>query len=420
MTADIVKLPTQHRKAKVKPKPFTALQVKNHKEGVLADAHPHRGLRLRANKNGSKTWMYRYKSGAKLKQIKLGSYPGMGLAEARAEFLKQKKLREQNKDPRREAEERKRESERQGFTFAVMVERYLTERTEKDRKEKGAKEVRRLLENDLGSLASRFVVDVAPVEIHDHIRGIAERAPVIALNFRAELGRAWRYAANTGRVSIACPINSDTGGKLRQGKRERNLSIEELKLLLPWMGNYSNAVRDALMLTLYLGLRSGEVCKLRDEWLAKEADGYWLTIPAEEMKKHHSNHRVPLVGTALEIAQERSGEGYWFPSRASPYIRQKVLGVEIYAHSGRSKAKIYVNKSICPVSKWAPNDLRKTARTQLAALGCPFEVAESVLHHRLPGVGGLYNQHDYDAEKREWLTKLGKLFNGLGGVKCCE
>ena len=131
------------------------------------------------------------------------------------------------------------------------------------------------------------------------------------------------------------------------------------------------------------------------------------------MKKDHSDHRVPLGGTALEIALKRSGNGYWFPSRTGYHILQKVLGVEVYAHSGQSDAAIYRHKSICPVSNWAPNDLRKTARTHLAAIGCPFEVAETVLHHRLPGVGGLYNQHRYDAEKRIWLTRLGEHFDAF-------
>jgi hypothetical protein len=122
---------------------------------------------------------------------------------------------------------------------------------------------------------------------------------------------------------------------------------------------------------------------------------------------------VPLVGRALEIANRRKDGGYWFPSRVGGHIAQKVLGVEVYAHSGRSKAKIYSGKAVCPVKDWAPNDLRKTARSHLAALGCPFEVAESVLHHKVPGVGGLYNQHKYLNEKREWLNKLSKHYQTL-------
>jgi integrase len=409
VTANIVRLPRQRRK-QTNTKPLTALKVKNHKVGILADAHPYQGLRLRANKNSTKTWTYRYRSGDKLKQIKLGTYPGMELAEAREALLAQRKLKEQLQDPRMVSRQKKREAEaleeiehKQVFTFTVMAEQYLSERIDKDRKPKGAKEVRRVLNNDLGGLSNFPVNEIEPEDLHDHILTIAERAPDVARVFRAELARAWRYAINVGRTKTACLINSDTGGKLAQGKRERYLDDNELNLLLPWLPNYSRTVEDILMLTLYLGLRSGEACKLCDELLKEESDGWWLVIPASEMKKNHSDHRVPLDGNALRIAKRRAGRGVWFPSRAGGSVQQKILGVEVYAHSGKSKAKIYKHNRICPVSNWAPNDLRKTARSHLAKLGCPFEVAETILHHVIPGVAGRYNLHKYDAERREWL-----------------
>ena len=421
MTADIVRLPTQTRKPS-NGKPLTALKVKNHKSGFLSDAHPYQGLRLRANKNGTKTWMYRYRSGDKLKQLKLGTFPGMELAEAREALIKQRKLKEQHLDPRRVAEQKKIEAKenevllsKEVFTFSVMVEQYLSERIDKCRKPKGAKEVRRLLENDLGGLAALPIEKIEPEDIHEHILAISERAPDVARVFRSELARAWRYAINVGRTKVACLINTDTGGKLTQGKRERHLTGDELKQLLPWMHHYSRTVEDVLTLTLYLGLRSGEVCKLRDEWVTEEDDGWWITIPAAEMKKNHTDHRIPLDGTALKIAKRRSGNGFWFPSRAGGPVKQKVLGVEVYAHSGRSDSPVYQNNPVCPVTNWAPNDLRKTARSHLAALGCPFEVAEPILHHLVSGVGGLYNRHNYDKEKRLWLGKLGDFLDGLGG-----
>ena len=63
-------------------------------------------------------------------------------------------------------------------------------------------------------------------------------------------------------------------------------------------------------------------------------------------------------------------------------------------------------RSRLPVTRWSPHDLRRTSRTLLAAMGCPTEVAESILGHMLPGVLGVYNQHAYDAERVEWLKRL--------------
>ncbi len=166
-------------------------------------------------------------------------------------------------------------------------------------------------------------------------------------------------------------------------------------------------------MTLYTGLRSGEACQIRGEWLSEENGETWLTIPAQYMKKpQNGDHRVPLVGKALAISDRRGKSGLWFPSRTGGAVKQKVVGIDVYAHSGRSKAKAYKGYSVCPVKEpWAPNDLRKTARTKLAELGCPFEVAESILHHRVAGVAGLYNRHQYDKEKRAWLLRYAEYLN---------
>ena len=405
-------------------KPLSSLAVKGLKWEMadLADLPPHEGLRVKANKSGSKSWYYRYRVGSKLRQVTLGSYPSMDLAEAREEYRKFKKLRDINIDPQisqqQDKEVFKKTIEDSGVsvhTFERMIERYLVEKVENTRQSKGAREVRRIMEKDLGALASMVVSDLLKTTIHSHIIEISKRSKDVARVFRRELKCAWQYAFNTGHTDIPCPINSDIGGTLKQGQRIKALSKGELALLLPWMNNYSEAVRDALTLTLYTGLRSGEVCRLKDSWLVESAETWDIIIPAHEMKISHSDHVVPLVGRALEIVKKRKGSGYWFKSRSGGPMQQKVLGVEVYSYSGKSKAKTYQSKSICPVVDWAPNDLRKTARTHLAKLKCPFEIAEKILHHKLQGVAGLYNQYHYEDERREWLTILGDYFDNIGG-----
>ena len=46
----------------------------------------------------------------------------------------------------------------------------------------------------------------------------------------------------------------------------------------------------------------------------------------------------------------------------------------------------------------APHDLRRTARTHLEALGVAPHIAERCLNHKLRGVVGIYNRHDYFEE----------------------
>ena len=59
-------------------------------------------------------------------------------------------------------------------------------------------------------------------------------------------------------------------------------------------------------------------------------------------------------------------------------------------------------------------DFRRTARTHLAALGVSSHVAERCLNHKIEGVEGIYNQHDYFPERSEALTKW------AGFLEACE
>jgi len=51
------------------------------------------------------------------------------------------------------------------------------------------------------------------------------------------------------------------------------------------------------------------------------------------------------------------------------------------------------------------HDLRRTARTQLAALGVRRQVAERCLGHAIRGVEGTYDRHDYFKERRAALEQ---------------
>ena len=88
------------------------------------------------------------------------------------------------------------------------------------------------------------------------------------------------------------------------------------------------------------------------------------------------------------------------------HSEQKAIQVAVYYHQPYSTTRPDLERARLPVTHWAPHDLRRSARTLLAAMGCPGDVAESVLGHMIPGVAGAYNRHQYDAERVEWLRRL--------------
>ena len=65
------------------------------------------------------------------------------------------------------------------------------------------------------------------------------------------------------------------------------------------------------------------------------------------------------------------------------------------------------------IRAWTPHDLRRTGRTGLAKLGIQSHIAERLVNHAVPGMEGVYNVHDYAAEKRlaweKWAEFVGFL-----------
>ena len=61
----------------------------------------------------------------------------------------------------------------------------------------------------------------------------------------------------------------------------------------------------------------------------------------------------------------------------------------------------------------AVNPLRLLMNALLAAMGCHGDVAESVLGHMIPGVAGVYNRHQYDEQRVEWLRRLSERLEEL-------
>ena len=70
--------------------------------------------------------------------------------------------------------------------------------------------------------------------------------------------------------------------------------------------------------------------------------------------------------------------------------------------NGFSKAKARVDR-LSGVENWKIHDLRRTMRTHLSALPVQDLVRELVIAHAKPGLHKVYDQHAYQAEKRECL-----------------
>ncbi|HEX8010991.1 MAG TPA: tyrosine-type recombinase/integrase [Casimicrobiaceae bacterium] len=378
------------------------------------------GLRLERSSSGW-LWSYRYRSPIDdaLRQIKLGNWPRLPLHRAVDAWETRRNERNAGRDPALEhrQERQKARADSRTLTVAKLAEVYVEALGKLDpkkkaprRKERGRLEVQRMFDHDLGALAKRKAAEITPADAVAFLEGVRDRAPNIALRLRRELSATWRMARARSLLpaDAANPWPDALLGELSQGERERVLTAGELRAVLRFLPNYTPIVADALELTLRSCLRSGEVVALRSAWF-EESDGeLWADIPGAHMKGRRP-HRVPFVGRARAIVEARLGGEFLFKSeapRGNGHIQQKALGVAVHFHSKRSVTRPEVERARCPVEDWAPHDLRRTGATLLGDLGCPFEIIEAILAHRLPGVSSRYQRSKYTTQKVEWLKKL--------------
>ena len=402
---------------------------------IVIDGCP--GLRLVATAT-RRTWTYRYKSptDGRMRQVAMGSWPAMALAAAAGAWAELRAQRDAGRDPALERRSARqvaapaRRSMRAGvYTVRTLVDDYLAGHIEHRRKPRGAAEVRRLFDKLLGAIAALPAESLTRQQAFSLLEGLAG-TPVQAKQLRQELGGAWDYALDAGRLPETAPNwwRLVMRGRLRskgavllgknRGTVKRVLNGAELGQLVRWLPNFSRTVADGLTLYLWTGTRGAEIVKMEAHEVAQEADGWWWTIPKSKTKNaRHANAtdlRVPLVGRALDVVRRRlelAPQGYLFPSwpdrgQSRGHIEQKVFGVAVWNAMPYCTSRPEYARPRVPVTHWAPHDLRRSVRTQLAALGCPPDVAESVLGHMLPGVEGVYNLHRYDAERRHWITRL--------------
>lgn len=388
------------------------------------------GLRLEATAS-RRSWIYRYKSpvDGRMRQIKIGEWPALSIAAAAVEWERLKQARNAGNDPalaKRQANDSVGVMVQQGDSPTVrdICSAYLTGHVERNRQSKGAAEVARMFRTMLGDIADLPAVEVTRERAFSKIDSY-RHVPVQASRLRLELGAAWDYALDAGRLpeSASNWWRQIMRGRLRSngrriqgqpmGTAKRFLTDAEVGALITWLPNFSRNVEDALTLYLWTGTRGAEICAMEGTEITEERDGLWWTIPKVKTKsaRHEkaTDLRVPLVGRADAIVRrrlERYGKGWLFPAERGGHMQQKVFGQAVHCHMPYSVTRPEQERPRLPVTHWAPHDLRRTARTILAALGCPYEIGEAILGHMLPGVGGIYNRHSYDAERRHWLTKL--------------
>jgi len=400
--------------AKSTNKPLSSLRLRTLKPGhTVSDSEENRGLRVTRNKAGLRYW-YRYKhpDTGKLAELTLFTKDDKALAEARVVFRDLKTQRanggvpELPTDYRRKpllVEEPQLSSE---STVKDLVVTYLKDHVYRNRKLKGARETDRVLTNHVverigdlkaDQLTRQIVLDLVKRQTgagHNAQAGVVLREFDAAIEFAIGTGALPEDFVNPAQLAKRSLRQSKT--KLTAERRQRYLTDSELKKFLAWLptSRFSRNHRFALALTLETGCRSGEA--VAAEWDHFDLDSGLWHIPETKTEVPRDVKLPRQTVEWLSAAQlVDPGAIYLCPSPKGGHIQQKSISEQAWHMRQRGK--------MLDIAPWTAHDLRRTARTGLAKLGCPQPVAEALLGHTKGGVVGVYDLHRYTEEGGAWL-----------------
>lgn len=150
--------------------------------------------------------------------------------------------------------------------------------------------------------------------------------------------------------------------------KERTLKADEIRKI--WFGlektKMSEPMRSLLKFLLLTGQRNGEVAGAK--WEEFNFRSNWWTIPGTRTKNKKS-HQVFLTPMAIEVLGQVKRHGWVFPSGKDKHIAPRAVSLAIRNNSENKTKQKTAYGDFFKVGQFVPNDLRRTAATQMAEAG---------------------------------------------------
>jgi integrase len=402
------------------PTSLSDTAIRNAKPGItpkgVATTKPYKmgdagGLYLEVAPAGGKWWRLKYRFGGKEKRISLGTYPDVGLKDARERRDEARKLLANGIDP---GENRKAQKaakvERSANSFEVIAREWFEKNRETWAPSHADKIIKRL-ENDVFPwLGGKAIAEITAPDVLAVLRRIESRGTLdTAHRASGNCSQVFRYAIATGRA-LRDPV-PDLRGALPPARGNNFAAITNpaavaglLRSIDAFRGTF--VVQCALRLAPLLFVRPGEL--RRAEWagfdLAKAEWRYWVT----KTKTEHSVHLATQAVSILQDLHALTGHGrYVFPGRdPQKAMSEAAINAALRRMGYDTKTEI------------TGHGFRAMARTILAEeLHHKPEVIEHQLAHKVPdSLGTAYNRTKFLKERKvmmqEWADYLDKLKAG--------
>ncbi|KVN13905.1 integrase [Burkholderia stagnalis] len=358
------------------------------------------GLTFTLSRAGTATWILRYRYGGRQKELTIGNYPDISLAQARKIAREERAKVDGGADP---ASDKRRAVV---FSYRDLTVRSLVA----DYREKVLSGLApstqisygRNLDRAEAKIGSITVSQITPLDIvalldETHTTWSESYTLLCAIKgvFRHAVGK--RLIAINPCVGIE--LNAVVGR--RPPIRQRlMLTDEELHVVLNATMNRENLL--SVCILAGTGVRSEELYR-----------GKKINVFLDEARWHIPGSKtgpamdIPLAPIVVEWFRElldlSAASDYVLPTRASSRATRNGGDTHINRNTIAAAIDFWIDEHKPKIRRFTPHDLRSTMKSHMRKLGVSRDVSEMCLNHKLPGVEGIYDQYTYYDERREAL-----------------
>lgn len=389
------------------------------------------GLSLGVTASGGKSWHFRYSWAGKQKRMSLGTYPEVGLRQARTLRDEARRLLAKGINPRvHRSHKRHAVHLADQNTFQFMYDLWVEHRARvlKVGRQSTLTQIQRTFTNDvLPSLGKRSIYDITRHDLLEVLARIERRqAYTTAEKVRTWFKQLFRFALVKAPGLEQNPASDLDVVAAPKPPVNHNpfLRMNELPALLQTLRGYGGALQTQLGLRLMLltGVRTGELRLATPEQFDLDR-ALWI-IPPEvvkqlqlEMRKEGKRAQdippyiVPLSVQALEIVrhlldQARPAQQYLFAHRS---------------HLDQRMSENTLNNALRRMGYaglLTGHGMRATLSTALNEIGYPKIWVDAQLSHADPDkVSSAYNHAEYVEQRRrmmqDWADRLDLWEQGL-------
>jgi len=349
------------------------------------------GLWLVKRYDGGAQWVLRVTVHGRRREMGMGGFPALGLADARKVSERWRNVASAGRDPVKEREAEERTARREDITLAILTaDAFESRKAELKGDGTAGRWLSPLTIHVLPKLGRVPVTDLDQRDIRDTLAPIWHTKADTARKAMNRLSIVMKHAAALG---LDVDLQATEKAKALLGKTRHVPKNIPAMVWADVPGFYASLEEPilthlALRLLMLTGLRSAPLRTIRLD----QIEGDVWTVPAEAMKGRKGAteaFRVPLSHEAqriIDLARPHARNGFLFPNTRGGVISDLTLSRMMERRGLEAR----------------PHGFRTSLRTWLAeATDAPHEVAEAMLAHVVDGgVVRAYRRTDYLEQRR--------------------